>query len=68
MFLISYVYYLGQFVLENLVNQSKSFTDVVLNVDTNETQNLELLFEAVDFAKMDDLKHYEFNKVVEHKY
>ena len=34
------------FVLENLLNQSNSFEDVALNVDTNENQNLELLLDA----------------------
>ena len=32
---------------QNLVDQSNNFEDVALNVDTNETQNLELLDAAI---------------------
>ena len=49
-FLIQYVYYLGQSVLQNLVNQLNSFEDVAFNVDTNKSQNLELLRDTADFA------------------
>ena len=43
------VYYFGQSVQENLVNQSYSFEDAALNVDSNKTQNLELLLDVADF-------------------
>ena len=33
------------------MNQSNGLEDVALNVDTNKTQNLELLLGAADFAK-----------------
>ena len=49
------------------MNQSNSFEDVDLNVDTNNTQNLELLLDAADFAKfltMEDFKQYELHKDV----
>ena len=36
---------------KSLVNKSNGFEDVALNVDTNKTQNLELLLYAADFAK-----------------
>ena len=44
---------------------------VALNMDTNKTQNLELLLGATDFAKIlriEDFKHYELHNAVEHKY
>ena len=47
------------------MNQSNGFEDVALNVDTYETQNLELLLDAADFAKFlltEDFKHYEEHK------
>ena len=52
------------------MNQSNSFEEVALNVDTNKTQNLELFLDASDFAKfltMEDFKHYESHKAVEHE-
>ena len=36
---------------KKLLNQSNSFEDVALYVDTNKSQNLELLLGAADFAK-----------------
>ena len=53
------------------MNQSKCFEDVALNVDTNKTQNLELLLDAADFAKllaMKDFKQRELHKVVGRKW
>ena len=44
----------------------KTFEDVASNVDTNKTQNLELLLDASDFTKflaMEDFKH-ELHKAV----
>ena len=40
-------------------------------MDTNKTQNLELLLDATDFPKfltMEDFKHYELHKAVGPKY
>ena len=54
-------------MLKSLVNQLNGFKDVTLNVDTNKTQNLELLLDAADFAKfltMEDFKHYELHKAM----
>ena len=34
------------------MNQSNRFEDVALKVDTNKTQNLELLLDAADFRKL----------------
>ena len=53
--------------VKSFVNQSNSLKDVALNVDTNKTQNLELLLDAADLAKflaMEDFKHYELHKAV----
>ena len=36
---------------ESLLNQSNSFKDVAFYVDTNKTQNLELLLGAADFSQ-----------------
>ena len=57
---------LGSLCKKSLVNQSNGFEDVALNVNTNKTQNLELLLDAADFAKfaMEDFKHFEFHKAV----
>ena len=47
------------------MNQSINFEDVALNVDTNKTQNSELVVDAADFSKflaMEDFKHYELPK------
>ena len=47
------------------MNQSNDFEDVALNVDTDKTQNLELLLDADDFAEylaMEDFKHYDLHK------
>ena len=55
---------------ENFVNQSNSFEDVALNVDTNKPQNLELWLDAADFAnlfKMEDFRLYKLHKAVEQK-
>ena len=44
------------------MNQSNGFEGAALNVDTNKTQNLELLLDATDFPKFlttEDFKHYE---------
>ena len=44
------------------MNQTHSFEDVTWNVDTNKTQNLELLLDAADFANflaMEEFMHYE---------
>ena len=44
-----------------------SFEVVALNVDTNKTQNLELLLDAADFAKllaMENFKNHELHKAV----
>ena len=49
------------------MNQSKGFDDVALNMDTNKSQNLELLLDADDFVKflaMEDFQHYELTKAV----
>ena len=43
---------------------------MALNLDTNKTQNLELLLDAADFAKfhaMEDFKYYELHKAVRRK-
>ena len=56
--------------VKSLVNESNGFEDVALNMDTKKTQNLELLLDAVDFAKflvMKDFKHYDLHKAVGHK-
>ena len=50
-----------------LVNQSNSFEDVALNVDTNKTQILKLLLDAAYFAKflaMEDFKQNDLNEAV----
>ena len=55
---------------KSLVNQSNSFEDVALNVDTYKTFNLELLLDAAGFAKfftMENFKHYDLHKAVGHK-
>ena len=52
------------------MNQSNGFEDKALNVDTDKTQNLELLLNAADFAKflaMEDSKHYELHKTMGRK-
>ena len=49
LFLYFHVFYLGQFVQENLLNQSISFEDVAVNMDTNKSQNLKLLLDVTDF-------------------
>ena len=52
------------------MNESNSFEDVALNVNTGKTQELELLLDATDFAKflvMEDFKHYELHKAMECK-
>ena len=67
LFLIQYFDYLGKW--ENLVNL-KSSADVALNVDTNKTQNLELLLDAADWAKflaIEDFKHYSYTKLWDEK-
>ena len=49
------------------MDHSNGFKDVALKVDTEKTQNLELLLDAADFAKfpaMEDLKHYELHKAL----
>ena len=43
-------FFLGQSVQEKLMNQSESFEDRALNVDTNKTHNLELLLNAHNFV------------------
>ena len=51
------------------INQT-NFEDVALNVDTNKTQNLELLLDAADFAKslaMEYFWHYELHKAMQRK-
>ena len=42
---------------------------MALNVDTNKMQNLSLLLGAADFVKflvMEDYRHYELHKAVQH--
>ena len=49
------------------MDHSNGFKDVALKVDTEKTQNLELLLDAADFAKfpaMEDFKHYELHKAL----
>ena len=50
------------------MNQSSGFEDVALNVDTNKTQNLELLLDDADdiakFLAMEDFKRNELHKAV----
>ena len=46
------------------------FEDVALNVDTNKTQNFELLLDATDFPNflaMEDFKQCELHKAMEPK-
>ena len=55
---------------KNLLWINQMVEDVALNVDTNKTQNLELLLDAADFAKfltMEDFMHYELHKAVGRK-
>ena len=52
------------------MNQSNGFEGVALNMDTNKTQNLELLLDAADFANFideEDYKNHELHKVVARK-
>ena len=56
LFFIYYVFSLRKSVQISPVNQSNSFEDVALNVDTCKSQNLELLVDAADFAKFFAMK------------
>ena len=47
------------------MNQSNSFENVALNLETNKTQNFKLLLDAANFAKflsMEYFKHYKLHK------
>ena len=49
------------------MNQSKSFEDMALNVNTNKTQNLEVFLDDANFSKflaMEDFRHYELYRVM----
>ena len=59
---------LGSLCKKNLVNQWISFKDVVcFKCGYKENSEFRTLLKAADFAKMDDFKHYELHKAVEHK-